>query len=63
MTKLAPEKRGVGMMFQNYALYPHLTVRKNILFPMENLKGKEKLSKEEMNRRAEEAANLYRSQS
>ena len=48
VTKLAPEKRGVGMVFQNYALYPHLTVRKNILFPMENLKGKEKLSKEEM---------------
>ena len=58
VTKLAPEKRGVGMVFQNYALYPHLTVRKNILFPMENLKGKEKLSKEEMNRRADEAAKL-----
>ena len=46
------------MVFQNYALYPHLTVRQNILFPLENLKGKQKLSKEEMNRRAEEAAGL-----
>lgn len=46
------------MVFQNYALYPHLTVRKNILFPMENLKGKDRLSKEEMNRRADEAAKL-----
>ena len=30
---------GVGMVFQNYALYPHLTVLQNILFPLENLKG------------------------
>ena len=30
------------MVFQNYALYPHMTVRQNILFPMENLKGKER---------------------
>ena len=49
VTDLAAEKRGVGMVFQNYALYPHLTVRQNIIFPLENLKGKEKLSKEEMN--------------
>ena len=40
------------MVFQNYALYPHLTVRQNIIFPLENLKGKEKLSKEEMNKSA-----------
>lgn len=58
VTGLPPEKRGVGMVFQNYALYPHLTVRKNIFFPMENLKGKDRLSKEEMNRRADEAAKL-----
>ena len=58
VTGLPPEKRGVGMVVQNYALYPHLTVRKNILFPMENLKGKDRLSKEEMNRRADEAAKL-----
>ena len=50
VTDLAAEKRGVGMVFQNYALYPHLTVRQNIIFPLENLKGKEKLSKEEMNK-------------
>ena len=37
------------MVFQNYALYPHLTVKQNIIFPLENLKGKAKLSKEEMN--------------
>ena len=48
VTNLPPEHRGIGLVFQNYALYPHLTVRQNILFPLENLKGKDKLSKEEM---------------
>lgn len=37
VTKLAPEKRGIGLVFQNYALYPHMTVRQNIMFPLENL--------------------------
>ncbi len=45
-------------MFQYYALYPHLTVRQNITFPLENRKGKDKLTKAEMNARAEEAAKL-----
>ncbi|MBE6968529.1 MAG: ABC transporter ATP-binding protein [Ruminococcaceae bacterium] len=58
VTKLPPEKRGVGLVFQNYALYPHLTVRQNILFPLQNLKGEAKLSKEKMEERALEAAKL-----
>lgn len=58
VTALEPEHRGVGMVFQNYALYPHLTVRQNIQFPLENLKGKDKLKKEELNRRVDEAARL-----
>ena len=58
VTDLAAEKRGVGLVFQNYALYPHLTVEQNIRFPLENLKGKEKLSKEEMGRRVLNAAKL-----
>ncbi|MBQ7321661.1 MAG: ABC transporter ATP-binding protein [Clostridia bacterium] len=58
VTDLPPEHRGVGLVFQNYALYPHLTVLQNILFPLENLKGKNKLSKDEMKRRAHEAAAL-----
>lgn len=58
VTGLPPEHRGVGMVFQNYALYPHLTVRQNILFPLENLKGRDKLSKDEMNSRAAQAAKL-----
>ena len=58
VTDLPPEKRGVGMVFQNYALYPHLTVLQNILFPLQNLKGAEKLTKAEMHERALEAAKL-----
>ena len=58
VTELPAERRGVGMVFQNYALYPHLTVEQNILFPLENRKGKDKLSKAEMLRRAQEAAKL-----
>ena len=48
VTNLPAENRGVGMVFQNYALYPHLTVLKNITFPLENLKGEAKMTKEEM---------------
>ncbi len=58
VTDLPAENRGVGLVFQNYALYPHLTVRKNILFPLQNLKGAAKLSKEEMDQRALAAAKL-----
>lgn len=35
VTNLPPEKRGIGLVFQNYALYPHMTVLQNICFPME----------------------------
>ena len=58
VTNLPAEKRGVGFVFQNYALYPHLTVMQNILFPLQNLKGKERPGKQEMLRRASEAARL-----
>jgi len=58
VTKLPPENRGIGVVFQNYALYPHLTVRQNILFPLQNQKGKEKLTKEQMAERCLAAAKL-----
>ncbi len=58
VTELSAENRGVGLVFQNYALYPHMTVKQNILFPLQNLKGADKLSKEEMLSRATEAAKL-----
>ncbi|MCI7220706.1 MAG: ABC transporter ATP-binding protein [Candidatus Enterosoma sp.] len=41
VTFLTPEKRGIGLVFQNYALYPHMTVYKNILFPLTSLKVKD----------------------
>ena len=58
VTELPPENRGVGMVFQSYALYPHLTVLQNIMFPLENRKGRDKMSREEMRAKAEEAAKL-----
>ena len=58
VTELSPENRGIGLVFQNYALYPHMTVKQNILFPLQNLKGEDKLTKEQMLERAYEAASL-----
>ena len=58
VTELPPENRGVGLVFQNYALYPHLTARQNILFPLQNLKGEARPDKARMLEMAEEAAKL-----
>ena len=58
VTELATENRGIGLVFQNYALYPHMTVKQNIIFPLENLKGADKMSKDQMLERAYEAAKL-----
>ena len=58
VTELSPENRGVGLVFQNYALYPHMTVKQNILFPLQNLKGDDKMSKQAMLDRAYETAKL-----
>ena len=58
VTDLPAESRGVGLVFQNYALYPHMTVKQNILFPLQNLRGSDKLTKEEMMERAYNAAKL-----
>ncbi len=38
VTHLDPEKRGIGLVFQNYALYPHLTVYQNVEFPLTSVK-------------------------
>ena len=46
--------RGVAMVFQSYALYPHMTVRENLSFGLENIRMK----KEEIQRRVNEAARL-----
>jgi multiple sugar transport system ATP-binding protein len=52
MTEVSPSKRGLAMVFQTYALYPHMTVRKNIAFPM-RMAG---LSQEEQDKRVKAAA-------
>ena len=54
VTNLDAEKRGIGMVFQNYALYPHLSVLKNIMFPLKM----QKVPKQEANTRAKEMADL-----
>ena len=58
VTELTTENRGIGLVFQNYALYPHMTVKQNILFPLQNLKGSDKMSKKDMLDRAYQAAKL-----
>ena len=58
VTDLPTENRGIGLVFQNYALYPHMTVKQNILFPLQNLKGADKMSKKDMLERAYWAAKL-----
>ena len=54
VTKMPPEERGIGLVFQNYALYPHMSVLNNICFPLEI----QKVPKEERIRRAKEMAEL-----
>ena len=58
VTELSAENRGIGLVFQNYALYPHMTVQQNILFPLQNLRGKDKMTKQQMLDRALQAAKL-----
>ena len=54
VTKVAPEDREIGLVFQNYALYPHITVADNIMFPLIN----RKIPKTEAIERAQEMAKL-----
>ncbi|MFY9237872.1 MAG: ABC transporter ATP-binding protein [Roseovarius sp.] len=51
-----PHERPVNMVFQNYAIFPHLTVQQNIAFGLR----KEKLAKKELNRRVEEALEMIK---
>lgn len=54
VTALPPELRGIGLVFQNYALYPHMTVLGNISFPLEI----KKVPRKEREERAREMAAL-----
>jgi len=53
-TNVPPAKRGLAMVFQSYALYPHMSVRKNIAFPLRMAK----MDKAEQDRRVEQAASV-----
>ena len=54
ITHLPPARRDIGMVFQNYALFPHLTVRGNVAFPLEM----RNVAKDEIERRVGEALAL-----
>ena len=54
MNDVAPKDRDIAMVFQNYALYPHMTVRENMAFPLK-LK---KYPKEEIRKRVDQAAEV-----
>ncbi len=56
VTEVPPENRGIGLVFQNYALYPHFTVRQNIKFPLENVRPK--LDKGEMEAIVQQMADI-----
>ena len=56
VTNLPPEKRNVGLVFQNYSLYPHMTVLENICFPLEI----KRVPKKQRIERARELAELVR---
>ena len=53
---LDPAKRNIGMVFQNYAIFPHLTVRKNVAFGLQN----RKLPKEEIKEKTDKFMNLMK---
>lgn len=54
ITSLPPHKRNLGMVYQNYALFPHLTIERNVAFPLEM----RRLPREETRRRVRQALEL-----
>src|SRR5204862_305578 len=54
VNQLAPKDRDIAMVFQNYALYPHMTVRQNMAFPLMLAKAPQ----EEIDQKVEEAARI-----
>jgi len=51
INRVPPHKRGIGMVFQNYALFPHMTVAENLAFPLE-VRGMDKTERESRVKRA-----------
>ena len=56
VSRIPPHKRDVGMVFQNYALFPHMTSGENIAFPLQM----RKLPKAEIKRRVDDALRLVK---
>jgi ABC-type sugar transport system ATPase subunit len=48
VTGLAPQRRGIGYVFQDYAIYPHMTVRENIRFPLDAAKMERKRAEKDV---------------
>ena len=48
VTGMAPQRRGIGYVFQDYAIYPHMTVRENIRFPLDAAKMERKKADKEV---------------
>jgi len=55
VTHLPPRARGIAMVFQSYALYPHMTVYKNIAFPLKAVS----MLKEDINKKVKWAASMF----
>ena len=51
LEEMPPEKRGIGMVFQNYALFPHMTVYENLAFPLRV----RKVSKDDIDKKVDKA--------
>ncbi len=58
VSDLPPGARGIGMVFQSYALYPHMSVRDNLSFGLRRAKGRRKVSQAEISSRVEEATEM-----
>ena len=54
INNISPHKRGIGMVFQNYALFPHMTIAENLAFPLEV----RKMGKSEREERVQRALDL-----
>ncbi|WP_426032731.1 ABC transporter ATP-binding protein [Cypionkella sp. TWP1-2-1b2] len=58
INEVPPHKRGIGMVFQNYALFPHMTVGENLSFPLE-VRGMGKSDREAKVKRALDMVQMY----
>jgi len=54
ISRIPPHKRGIGMVFQNYALFPHLTVYENLAFPLKV----RKLAKDDIDKKVDKALSM-----